>query len=123
MTGEVALPGASRLAGDLSKAIVGGTPVFDEDYADDVRHLSPVEVADIARELSALTPDTVRTDVLAREHLPVVTYKYGEPANWEMDLLNGLIDSYSRVRDFYLVAAKQRDAVFIWLEGGYEFKY
>jgi len=40
-----------------------------------------------------------------------------------MDLLNGLIDSYSRVRDFYLVAAKQRDAVFIWLEGGYEFKF
>ena len=57
-----------------------------------------MEVADIARELSALTPDTVRTDVLAREHLPVVIYKYGEPANWEMDLLNGLIDSYSRGR-------------------------
>jgi hypothetical protein len=115
LTGEICEPGQSQLASPLAKVIMGGQPVPFEDYSETERALTPSEVKEIARALEPLTSDQVLGDFQKYRHTSVPIYRAGLPSEWSEGDLDSLSMSYSGLRDFYLKAASESDAVLIWV--------
>ena len=108
-------PNEFARTGVLAKAVFGGRPVPAEEYNDVIWYLTPEEILEIARELDARTPEAVREDFESREHGEVQIYHQHPPSTWSGLDLDFLLSLYSHLRDFYLDASKEGNAVFVWL--------
>jgi hypothetical protein len=115
LTGEICQPGKSQLASPLAKVIMGGEPVPFEDYSETERALTPNEVKEIARALQPLTAEQVLADFQKHRHISLPVYRAGLPSEWSEGELDSLSIYYSGLRDFYLKAASEGDAVLIWI--------
>lgn len=115
LTGEVAEPGQSQVASPLAKMILGGQPVPFEDYVETVRSLSPAEVKEIAGVLQYLTSDDVLANFQNYKTASVEIYRNGSPSEWEDWEVEWLVNYYSDLKDFYISAADENQAVLIWI--------
>jgi hypothetical protein len=115
LTGEVSEPGKSQIPVPLCNAIMGGHPVQFEDYVETERYLTPDEVKEVANALKAITSDDVLANFQKYKTSSVDIYRNGSPSQWDKDLLDWLADYYSGLRDFYMSAADEDQAVLIWI--------
>jgi hypothetical protein len=115
LTREVTEPGKSRVLPPLGNVIMGGHPLDAVGYEDCVRYLMPDEVEAVAIELRKLAPEQVKAAFYCDTHLPISIYKSHPPSQWDEDDLSDLIGSYDLLRQFYLVAANENDAMLIWV--------
>ena len=108
-------PNALGRSGVLAKAVFGGHPVKADDYNDVAWYLSPEDVFEIAAELVTRTPEVVRAVFDRTEHQEVQIYRQSAPSTWTGPDLDILVEFYSHLREFYLKASKEGNAVFVWI--------
>lgn len=115
LTREVAEPGKSRIPPPLCNVVLGGCPVQFDYYKEDVRFLTPTEVKDVAQMLKNISPQNVKKTFLLNKHASIKIYKNPSPTDWNGDYLDWLIENYSSVRNFYIEARKENNAMLIWI--------
>jgi len=116
LTGEFCFQGASQTPPPLSNVVMGGTPTDIETTYGVAYYLTPEEVAEVARVLEPLLLETLASRYDAARFREARVYPGYD--NWGDDGLAryGIGTDYENLRAFFLLAARENQAMFLALD-------
>lgn len=115
LTGEVAEPRKSQITSPLSMAVMGKHPFPHQEWADTVFYLTPNEVKAIAIELTKYSPEQIEKNFEVTKHPSIRVYRTPPIEEWSEYQLQSLMYSYTKFQEFYIKAAKNNNAVLVWI--------
>jgi len=115
LTGEVTHPSQSRTPPPLVYVVMGGTPISDEDVGyGPPRFLTPEQVKEAGDALRDLAPEDLRGRFDITAYNAARGYPRMGQRGWEPEDIEPLLEEYADLRQFFIEAAGQGDALLLW---------
>ena len=114
LTGEFCFQGESQIEGPLQNVSMGGAPTEIETTYGVAHYLSAADVAAVAAALEPLTVEAVAPKYDAAAFRAAQIYPHNE--RWKDEYLDEFTGEYERLRAFFLIAAREKQAMFVTVD-------